>query len=174
MHLHDLPWPTSVLAELGAASVRMRVTLSYFVEPNPARRGWVRRYSYASHGLRFDVRRATESTEEFRQRLNEYALAEEERRTPAVPDSGWIFGPTMRTAGSLHTDMWEGAAANLASRGALAVYPITGWWKDNPDLDRSDNGVRYSLIVSIETPEQDVDIWTPVALQIGIPASIEV
>lgn len=69
MHLHDLPWPTDVLSELGAADVRMRVTLSYFIEPNPARRGWTRRYSYSSHGLRFDVRRATESIQEFRKRI---------------------------------------------------------------------------------------------------------
>lgn len=45
MHLHDLPWPTEELRSLAVVEVRMRVTLSYFVEPNPARRGWVRRYS---------------------------------------------------------------------------------------------------------------------------------
>jgi hypothetical protein len=45
MHLHDLPWPAEVLAELGEAPV----TLSYFVEPNPGRRGWTRRYSYDAH-----------------------------------------------------------------------------------------------------------------------------
>jgi hypothetical protein len=33
-------------------------------------------------------------------------------------------------------------------------------------------GARYSLVVSIETPEQDVDIWTPVAEQIGISVEI--
>ena len=38
MHLHDLPWPRDVLEGLGATPVEMRVTLSYFIEPNPSRR----------------------------------------------------------------------------------------------------------------------------------------
>src|SRR6266852_1282098 len=64
MHLHELPWPKDVLEELGQTPVRLRVTLSYFVEPNPGRRGWRRRHRYASHGLRFDVKSPTESTPE--------------------------------------------------------------------------------------------------------------
>ena len=175
MHLHDLPWPTDILADLGVASVKLRVTLSYFIEPNPGRRGWKGRYSYASHNLRFDIRRATESTDEFRKRLNRRALAEEENRPRSADDTGhWTLGPTLRTAGSLHTDIWEGTAADLANRGAIAVYPVTGWWKDNKSRDGSDLGARYALVVSIETPESDVDIWTPVAQQIGVPVSIEI
>jgi hypothetical protein len=175
MHLHDLPWPINTLADLGHATVRLRVTLSYFIEPNPGRRGWKRRYSYASHGLRFDVRRATESTDDFRKRLNQLALAEEEHRPTSADDTGsWTLGPTLRTAGSIHTDIWEGTAADLANRGAVAVYPITGWWKDNKTRDRSELGARYALVVSIETPEQEVDIWTPVAQQIGVTVPIEV
>ncbi len=175
MNLHDLPWPAEVLSQLGGARVRLRVTLSYFIEPNPGRRGWVRRYSYASHGLRFEVRRATESMIEFRRRINQKALAEEERRpsTDSSDSSEWLFGPTQRTAASLHTDIWQGTAADLAQRGALAVYPVTGWWKENKARDGSEQGARYALIVSIDTPEQDVDIWTPVAQQVGIPISIE-
>jgi hypothetical protein len=87
MHIHDLPWPADVLSELGSADVRLRVTLSYFVEPNPGRRGWVRRYTYPSHGLRFEVRRPTESTDDFRKRLNQKALAEEESRPKSESDS---------------------------------------------------------------------------------------
>jgi hypothetical protein len=174
MHIHDLPWPTDILADLGPAPVRLRVTLSYFIEPNPGRRGWHRRYSYASHSLRFDVRRPTESTDEFRKRLNAKALAEEERRPASPADDGWILGPTTRTVGSLHCDFWEGTAAELASRGGLAIYPVTGWWKENPKRDRSAAGARYALIVSIETPGQEVDIWTPVAQEIGIPVTITV
>jgi hypothetical protein len=174
MHLHELPWPTDVLTALGEAEVRMRVTLSYFVEPNPARRGWARRYSYASHGLRFSVRRPTESTEDFRKRVNLRARAEEERVRSSDGDSSkWFFGPEQRAAGSLHTDIWRGTAADLAERGVVAVYPVSGWWKERTARDHSERGARYSLIVSIETPGQDVDIWTPVAQQIGIEVVIE-
>jgi hypothetical protein len=174
MHTHDLPWPNDVLASLGEARVRMRVTLSYFIEPNPARRGRTGRYRYQSHGLRFDVRQGTESTEDFRKRINEKALAEEEHRQPnrGGDAAEWFFGPDLRASGSLQSDFWEGDAVKLASRGMLAVYPVTGWWKERPQRDHSERGARYSLIVSIETPGLDVDIWTPVAQQIGVPVEI--
>lgn len=174
MHLHELPWPAEVLRGLGETEVRLRVTLSYFIQPNPSRRGWVRRYQYASHGLRFDVRRATESTADFRQRINALAEAEEDRRQPAGSDAAeWFFGPENRVSGSLHADFWNGTAADLAQRGVVGIYPVTGWWKDQPRRDRSDAGVRYSLIVSIESPGVDVDIWTPVAQEVGVPIVIE-
>lgn len=174
IHYHVLPWPTDVLADLGEAQVRLRVTLSYFIEPNPGRRGWQRRYSYASHGLRFDIRRATESNAEFQKRINEKALAEDEQRATSSNDTGeWFFGSDhQRAPGSLHTDIWNGNAADLAQRGALAVFPVTGWWKENKTRDRSEDGARYALILSIETPDLEVDVWTPVAQQINVPVSI--
>lgn len=46
MNFHQLPWPTRELSELGETEVRLRVTLSYFVEPNPSSRGWTGRYIY--------------------------------------------------------------------------------------------------------------------------------
>ena len=33
-------------------------------------------------------------------------------------------------------------------------------------------GARYSLVVSIETEAEDVDIWTPVAQKLGIPVEV--
>jgi hypothetical protein len=48
MHVHRLPWPHEVLQEMGEQEVRLRVTLSYFVEPNLARRGWRAKHRYAS------------------------------------------------------------------------------------------------------------------------------
>lgn len=173
MRLHDLPWPREVLAGLGETSVQLRVTLSYFVEPNPGRRGWQKRHRYASHGLRFQVKGATESTEDFRKRLNKQALEEEEKRPSGGSDSSeWYLGEQARNRGSLHSDLWVGTAADLAERGVVGIYPVTGWWKEQPKRDRSHDGARYALIVSIETQATDVDIWTPVALQVGIPTEI--
>ncbi len=173
MHLHELPWPKDVLEELGQTPVRLRVTLSYFVEPNPGRRGWRRRHRYASHGLRFDVKSPTESTPEFRKRLNQRALEEDEDRPTTGSDSdGWFLGEQTRNKGSIHSDVWTGTAADLAERGVLGVYPVSGWWKDQPKRDRSSFGARYALVVSIETEAQGVDIWTPVAQEIGVPVEI--
>jgi hypothetical protein len=51
----------------------------------------------------------------------------------------------------------------------IGVYPVSGWWKDQPNRDRSRFGARYSLIVTIETDAEGIDIWTPVAQEIGVP-----
>jgi hypothetical protein len=169
----SLPWPSDALEELGGVRVRLRVTLSYFIEPNPGRRGWKTRHRYASHGLRFDVRRATESMNEFRKRLNQRALEEDELRPSSGADSSeWYLGEHARSRGSIHSDVLECSAVDLAQRGVLAVYPVGGWWKEQPKRDRSEKGVRYALLVSIDTPATGVDIWTPVAHEVGILAPI--
>ncbi|MBX3276220.1 MAG: S8 family peptidase [Sandaracinaceae bacterium] len=174
LHFFDLPWPRDVLAELGATPVRLRITLSYFIEPNPGRRGWKKRHRYASHGLRFDVKGPTESLEEFRKRLNKKALEEDEAKPATGGDSpSWYLGEQARNRGSLHSDIFSCNAADLAERGVIAVYPVSGWWKDQPKRDRSDLGARYALVVSIETPGVETDIWTPVAQQVGVPVVIE-
>ena len=170
MHVHELPWPEEALASLGAANVTLRVTLSYFIEPNPSRRGQDSRYRYPSHGLRFALKKPTESQMEFRKRINKLDLDNEEQRsdTSAGMDR-WLVGQ-QRDLGSIHTDAWEGSAVELATCGTLAVYPVSGWWKDLPSRDRSSIGARYSLVVSIETEALpiDVDLWMAVAVKLGI------
>jgi hypothetical protein len=175
MHLHDLPWPDEQLRALGAAPVRLRVTLSYFIEPNPSSRGWTGRYVYPSHGLRFDIRRPLETTADFRRRLNRLAEEEEGGRSALVghePD--WFLGSQQRNAGSLHADVWTGTAADLANCGVVGVYPVGGWWKQNNRRDRVDIPVRYALLVSISTPAVGIDLYTPIAVKIGVPIPIEI
>jgi hypothetical protein len=174
IHFFALPWPREVLQSLGETPVRLRVTLSYFVEPNPGRRGWKHRHRYASHALRFEVKGPTESLEEFRKRLNQRALDKDEERPSAGGDSSeWYLGEQARNHGSLHSDILQGFAADLAERGIIGIYPVSGWWKDQPKRDRSARGARYALVVSIETPAVETDIWTPVAQQVGVPIAIE-
>ena len=169
MHLHDLPWPRDVLEDLGETPVEMRVTLSYFIEPNPSRRGHRSRYRYESHGLRFDVKRPLESVDEFRKRVN-LAARDEDEGSPGRSrgDPAWLIGARGRHRGSLHGDIWQGTAADLASRGVIAVYPTAGWWKTRQALERYDKAARYSLVVSIRAPEVDVDLCTEVANQIAV------
>jgi hypothetical protein len=170
----ELPWPRDVLQSLRETPVRLRVTLSYFVEPNPGRRGWKKRHRYASHALRFEVKGPTESLGEFRKRLNQRALDEDEERPSAGGDSSeWYLGEQARNHGSLHSDLLQGFAADLAERGVIGIYPVSGWWKDQPKRDRSEKGARYALIVSIETPGVETDIWTPVAQEVGMPLVVE-
>ena len=174
MHLYNLPWPREELEGLGETQVEMRVTLSYFIAPNPSRRGVRSRYRYESHGLRFDVKRPLESVDEFRSRINVAARDEEEGTHRAQgSDPEWLIGKQTRHRGSLHADIWRGSAADLASRGSLAVYPAVGWWKTRQALERYDQTARYALVVSIKAPEVDVDLRTEVANQIGVPVEIE-
>ena len=93
MHLHNLPWPKEVLERLGAERVEMRVTLSYFIEPNPSRRGLRSRYRYESHGLRFDVKRPLETIDQFRKRITREAQDEEKGTKPdSGSDPSWLIG----------------------------------------------------------------------------------
>ena len=171
MKLHRLPWPKEELATLGDAQVELRVTLSYFIEPNPGERGWTRRHRYASHGLRFRVKMATETVDEFRARIN-LAARDEEEGAPGSGGEDWLLG-TFRDRGSLHSDFWFGSAADLAERDAIGVFPVGGWWKEKPYLDRFDGQARYAVIVTIRAPGSNVDIFTPVETAISISSAIE-
>lgn len=172
MRFHDLPWPTQVLEELGAATVEMSVTLSYFIEPNPGPRLTSDRYRYGSCNLRFDVARPTESTEEFIARINAESRSDDFQNGGTSDSSNWMIGSDLRHRGSVHRDTWRGQAAQLASKGKIAVYPVNGWWRLRPHLNRFDSTIRYALIVSLRSPEQDVDLYTPIAVQVGVPVAI--
>jgi len=173
MNLHRLPWPLAELEALGETQVEMRVTLSYFIEPNPSARGVASRYRYESHGLRFEVKRPLESEEAFRARINAAARDDDNHVNTNDSDSNWMIGKKSRHKGSLHADIWKGSAAELASRGIIAVYPSLGWWKTRPALERYNQQIRYSLIVSINAPEVNVDLYSPIANQVNVPISIE-
>ena len=174
MYLYRLPWPSQVLQELGEAEVKMRITLSYFIEPGPGEIGWKDRYRYSSHGLRFRINSPTESEDEFIRRINK-AVRDDEHGRPDTesPSDHWVIGQN-RDKGSIHSDIWKGTAAELASSNLIAVYPSIGWWRERSHLGKVNNRTRYSLIISIETQEQNVDIYTPVAIQLEQRVPIEI
>jgi hypothetical protein len=173
--LHTLPWPAEALADLGTQTVRMRVTLSYFIEPSPSRRGWRQRYAYASHGLRFDLQGPLENQREFVQRVNRDAQSDEGGSSRSgTTSSRWMVGADQRNLGSLHQDIWEGTGYELAECNSVAVYPVGGWWKNNGRKDRLDLPIRYSLLVSLSTDEQDIDIYSPIANEMGVSVATEI
>lgn len=171
LNIHEIPWPEDVLRSLGETVVKMKVTLSYFIEANPARRGWEHKFRYQSHGLRFDVKTPTETLDQFKTRLNRMRWDEELGRksiTSSSDISDWYFGEQIRSRGSLHSDVWEGTAASLAARGKIAVYPVVGWWRERHSEGHTEKKARYSLVVTITTPSVDTDIYTPVENQIAV------
>lgn len=175
MQLYQLPWPVNALRQLPPEQeVKLNVTLSYFIEPNPGRRGYRDRYRYQSHGLRFDVIRPGESVEGFRASLNRIANEEMDAFNGREGDAGgWQLGPSLRTRGSLHSDTWVGSAADLVDMNTIAVYPVSGWWKYRPAEDRWRNVVRYSLIVSIDVPDEEINIYSEIENLIDIPVGVE-
>ncbi len=178
INLHELPWPDAVLQGLGEATVSLRITLSHFVDPNPSQRGWQSKFRYQSHGLRFAVKGATESAEEFNQRINQLereATAENGEEEPGGfrdPDSaGWFLGTKLQSRGSIHSDVWMGTAAELAEKSHIAVFPVGGWWKDWKGAGHPTKAVRYALVVTLEVAEGlEVDLYTPILAQIPVPA----
>lgn len=170
LRLHALPWPKAALVELGGTEVEMRVTLSYFIEPNPGHRSWNKPFYYPSHGLRFHMKTGTESPYEFRRRINRVLRDEaDDRHIESRDDSEhWLLGSHLRSIGSIHSDTWKGPAITLAEKELIAVFPTVGWWKERQHLRRYDTQTRYSLIVSIKTPPETIDIYNSIAVPIPI------
>jgi hypothetical protein len=173
--LHTLPWPTEVLRQIGAGDVTLKVTLSYFVEPSASRRGWRQKYTYPSHLLRFELQNPIENQQQFVARVNRDAGSDEDGSGSRSSGSErWLVGPDQRNLGSLHRDIWKGSGEELAACSSFAVYPVGGWWKRNARRDRLDLPVRYSLLVSLKTAEQSLDLYTPIATQLNIPVETEI
>jgi hypothetical protein len=174
LHLFSLPWPRDALLDLGEQEVELRVTLSYFIEPNPGRMGWRQRHRYASARLRFDVKRPTESVADFEKRLNQAALDDEETKPEPSGDAHkWSLGSRIIERGSLHSDCFTSTGAELAECDVVGVYPVSGWWKDQPKRARPDASVPYALIISIETAATEVDLWTPVQQMVEAKVPVE-
>ncbi|MCI5137348.1 MAG: peptidase S8, partial [Candidatus Electrothrix sp. AR1] len=168
MHLYEFPWPQEILQSLpDTTKVQMRITLSYFVEPGPGEIGWQDRYRYPSHGLRFELNSPMESQDQLLRRINK-AAQNKEKGKPGTSSAAdyWVLGAQARNKGSIHSDIWQGYASDLATSNLIAVYPTIGWWRERTHLGKWNKKTRYALIVSINTPEQEtkIDIYTPVAL----------
>ena len=157
MKYFPLPWPKNALRALGRAQVEMKVTLSYFIEPDAHAYSRDRADRYASHRLRFDLKRVGESDDGALRRYNALAPA-----TVGTDDTGWVLGETLRNRGSLHQDIWNGSALDLASRDGIAVAPNKGWWPDIRRAERHDRQVAFSLIISLKVAE-GAQLYTEVA-----------
>ncbi|MFD2825766.1 S8 family peptidase [Leeuwenhoekiella polynyae] len=166
MHLHNLPWPTEVLTALFDTEVTLTATLSYFIEPNPGNKQYSKSYYYQSHGLRLKMIDSGESIEQFRERVNREARSEVE--SSSYSGENWIIGNKVRDKGSIHKDIWKGTAADLATRNVVAIFPVNGWWRTRKKLMRYNNDVRYSLILSIESQNNDVDLYNAIINKIDI------
>lgn len=173
MHFFDVPWPTDLLASLGETPVRFKITLSYFIEPGAGEIGWKDKYRYQSYGLRFEINNINETEAEFKKRINKEARDDDEDKPDTNSGSGrWLIGKNNRDVGSIHSDIWEGTASEMADCNKIAVYPIIGWWRERHNLRKYNTRARYSLIISLDTPAEDIPLYSTVQAMIQIPVEI--
>ena len=165
-HLFELPWPKNVLNdELFDQDVTLKVTLSYFIEPNPGSRNkrYANNFQYHSHELDFKVIKPDENLLVFKRRISASANLPDDEINNG--DEEWTIR-RVRSRGSIKKDFITMSGADMAERNILAVYPKNGWYKTRKKLGKIETKVRYSLVVTIETPKLDVDIYTPVFEQV--------
>ena len=180
IHYYEFPWPKEILENLGDANVTLRVTLSYYIEPNPGDRGYTTKYAYQSTALKFSLINSGEDFDNFKIRTNkinqdvlkenlgvpELDSAEFDKNTG---NSRWALGADTVFKGSIHSNYWNGSAAEISACNKLAIFPLaSGWWKQLKKQNKYNSQLRYSLIVSIETPENTDDIYTPIATQVTV------
>lgn len=170
-HLYQLPWPADILRnELTEQNVRLKITLSYFIEPNPGNRRYANNFQYHSHSLDFILIKPTEDLETFKLRVSKAAEEEEEQEEAIINREGEIWTlKKNRSRGSVKKDFIITSGADLSTRHVLAIYPQNGWYKTRKKLAKANEQVRYTLIVSIETDEQEVNIYNTIAELIAIP-----
>ena len=176
IHYYEFPWPKEILENIGADDVTLRVTLSYFIEPNPGDKGYSTKYSYQSCALKFLLINPGETPENFKTRTNRINIEklEDGDYEKGTGNSRWFLGADTVFRGSVHSNFWKGSAAEIASCNRLAVFPsASGWWKQLKKQNKVNSKLRYSLIVSIETPENTTDIYTPIVTQIDFENLIE-
>ena len=173
-HFYKLPWPKDVIEAIAHETVRLKITLSYFIDPNPGYSANIDPYRYQSFGLRFDLKRRNESLKEFAKRVNASERDPGEKMENKTDTDNWFFGQNSVSAGSLHCDIWTGSAAKLLTRDMVCVHPVGGWWRNRADRDIRSQKTRYAIIVSLKTESTDIDLYTPIKTLIESEISTEI
>lgn len=172
-HFYELPWPKSALAEIADGLVRLRITLSYFVEPNPSADAPLSPARYRSFGLRFDLRRKGESIAAFKKRVSELAETPDDVVDTAEDDVQRFFGARAVAAGSAHSDDWNCTAADLIDRDCVAIFPVGGWWKQSRDQKVANRMARYALVVTLDAGEAEQDLYAEIEAAIAARLAAE-
>ena len=168
MHFYELPWPKELLEQMDAENVRMKVTLSYYIEPSPGFKSKYNKYRYASSALAFDVKTPRETREQFIARNNQRQKVADRSQNDS---NRWQIGILRRSIGTVQSDWFKCSARELAECGQIGVFPSNGWWKYRK-IANVDNRIKYSLVVSIESSETEIydAVLTAVRNKIAVEA----
>lgn len=146
--LYRLPIPQNLLVD-SDPDVELRVTLSYFAEPNKFGRS-----TFHGLDLKWDMQGPQESADEFLQRVNML-------KRPTGPDGkpvkgatkksfDWEIGIQWRRRGTVQSDRWRGKMSELAGDKLISIAPVLGWWDRRRSLKTQD--MWFSLVVSVFGP----------------------
>jgi len=145
--LYRLPLPESLLAG-SDPDVELRVTLSYFTEPNK-----FGRRTYHGLDLKWDMQGPQESDDKFIQRVNVLKRAvdaEGKRVKPKTQSFNWSIGIQARSRGTVQSDRWRGKMSELAGDKLIAIVPVLGWWDQRKPLRTQE--LKFSLVISVFGP----------------------
>lgn len=151
-----MPLPEEILLGAGDATVELRVTLSYFAEPNT-----FKRHLQRGLDLKWDMQGLQESETQFLARINRLARGRGKREDSTKP-LPWDLGIRRRSRGTVQSDRWSGPASLLAGNKLVAVYPSLGWWDRRKALRTA--SMRFSLIVTVRGPE--IELYETIATEL--------
>jgi len=168
-HLFELPWPADILSgELFDQDVTLKITLSYYIEPNPGSKNkrYINNFHYHSHSLDFAVIKEHEDLDVFKRRISAASELPDDQIDNS--EETWSI-KRVRSRGSIKKDFITMSGADMAVRNTIAIYPKPGWYRTRKKLHKANTIVRYSLVITVETPDVNIDILTPVLNMIAIP-----
>ncbi len=143
--IYRLPIPESLLTD-DDPEAELRVTLSYFTEPNK-----FGRRTYHGLDLKWDMQGPQESEEAFVRRINvlkREADGDGKRVKPTKTDSfPWVIGIRARSRGTVQSDRWHGKMSELVGDKLIAIVPVLGWWDQRKALKYQT--MNFSLVVSV-------------------------
>jgi hypothetical protein len=164
-----LPVPADVPPG-GDHDVELRVTLSYFPEPNRFGRTLV-------HGLdlKWDMQGPAELEEAFIQRINVLArpVGPDGKRVKPISTTksfDWTIGINARSRGTVQSDRCKGKLSQLAGGKLIAVVPVLGWWNQRTKLRHEE--MKFSLIVSLFAPGAYASIKPLLVLPVEVPIEV--
>jgi hypothetical protein len=146
--VYRLPMPESLLGDTDS-DVELRVTLSYFTEPNK-----FGRRIYHGLDLKWDMQGPQESERAFLQRINTLMrpvdAAGKRAKVATTRSFGWDIGIQLRSRGTVQSDRWRGKMSSLVGDKLIAVVPVLGWWDQRRQLKTQE--MNFSLVVSVFGP----------------------
>ncbi|MDK3011617.1 S8 family peptidase [Bacillus cereus] len=174
VHIYEVKIPEDLRKPVDEYKFRLDVTLSYKAEPRRTRR---HRKRYLSTWLDWQTSKQNETPEEFAKRMIEQSENEEASSGNDAPlfnwnirerdDWGAIIGVN-RKSGTVQKD-WAIVESNKLSKGfCIAIIGHVGW---NTDPEA---GVPYSLAVSFEAINQDIELYSKIAIANEVEFEVQI